>query len=385
MKPAFLPAVFLLLLNFSFAQSLQTYTTNVNGENRSYLVYTPAIYQPGQPVPLVFNFHGYGSNMNEQMVYGNFKPIADTANFIIVCPDGSNVNGQNGWNTGTTIAAFQKEINFVNKMLDELQVNYSVNPSRIYSTGMSNGGFMSYGLACFMSDKIAAIASVTGGMTGLFKFSCHPSSPTPVMQIHGTADALVNYNGSPGVLSVNELIDFWTTINGTKKIPVHTLKPDINTSDNSTAEWFVYADSLHTPNTVELFKINNGGHTWPGALFPVSGNTNMDINASIEIWRFFSQYNLHSVLATNSVNEEVPDLEIFPNPATEEITIKRAGYSEKMTLQLIDVSGRTVKKERLENEYTMLSVSSLPKGIYIYTAYSDGSSPVILTGKLSIE
>ena len=132
------------------------------GIQRDYILYVPEIYTPGEAVPLILNFHGYTSNAFEQLNYGEFRPIADTAGFIVVHPMGTvDLLGNTHWNVGWGTSSVD-DLGFTAALIDSLSAEYSINQDRIYSTGMSNGGFMSYHLACELSERIAAIASVTG-------------------------------------------------------------------------------------------------------------------------------------------------------------------------------------------------------------------------------
>ena len=134
---------------------------------RTYITYVPAIYNSSNAVPLIFNLHGRGGNSLIAMYHADFRDIADTANFIIVHPKGlPNSNGDSHWNYGNSTG---DDIGFINALYDKLIIDYNINFNKVYSVGMSNGGAMSYYLACDMSDKIAAIASVTGAMAS-FQF-----------------------------------------------------------------------------------------------------------------------------------------------------------------------------------------------------------------------
>jgi polyhydroxybutyrate depolymerase len=166
MKRLFTHLFFLLLLGVSAKVRSQVTLEDsfmVNGLMRNYFLYVPAINSPQESVPLILNLHGYGSNKLEQLFYGDFRAIADTANFIVAVPNGSmDLTGILSWNTfgiGTV-----DDVNFISQLIDRINTSYSIDQNRIYSTGMSNGGFMSYELACQLSSRIAAVASVTGSM-----------------------------------------------------------------------------------------------------------------------------------------------------------------------------------------------------------------------------
>ena len=269
----------------------------VNGDYRHFITYIPSIYHPSQITPLVFNLHGRTSNSFEQMWYGDFRDIADTANFIIVHPQGLLDNtGVTHWNLGQSTV---DDIGFLNSLYYYIVSNYNINVDQVYSTGMSNGGYMSYYLACNMSDKIAAIASVTGAMGSFTQLNCNPTHPTPVMEIHGTADLTVPFN------DIVNGIEYWRDYNNCNITADTTLIQDSDLSDLSTVEHIIYNNGFHGVTT-ELFKIHNGGHTWPGSGISTSGVTNNDINASVEIWMFFSRYDINGLINTPViVNENV--------------------------------------------------------------------------------
>ena len=117
------------------------------GVARSYILYVPAIYNASQLTPLVFNFHGYGSNNSQQEFYGDFRGIADTANFIIAHPQGLSSGGSAGFSNFGTVASASGDINFTKDMIDTISAHFNINPCKIYSTGFSNGCFMSHDLA----------------------------------------------------------------------------------------------------------------------------------------------------------------------------------------------------------------------------------------------
>ncbi len=333
-----------------------------NGITRSYSFYVPASYNGSQAYPLVLNLHGYTSFGWQQSLYGDFKPIADTAGFIVVHPEGTVQPGTSNtqfWNVGF-FASNVDDVGFLEALIDTISAQYNINPRRIYSTGMSNGGFMSYHLAC-RSDRFAAVASVTGSMTVSSASSCSPSRPTPVMQIHGTADATVPYNGNSGFLSVDSVVNYWVQYNNCPTPPVMTTVPDIVPGDGATAEHYVYAPG-NGGATVELFKVINGAHTWPGAPLAIDV-TCMDFSASKEIWRFFSQFEHPTAGIKNPVSNQ-PELKIWPNPADDLIFISE-NISTEGSYRIIDMEGRSVASGSLNSAHFSISVSHLNAGVYI--------------------
>ncbi len=265
------------------------------GQTRTYRVHLPPGFNPSSSRPLVLNLHGLGSNGQQQELYTGFNNVADTANIVVVYPNA--LNGTSGipeWNAyglGST-----DDVGFLSALIDSMQSQYNIDMSRVYCIGMSNGGYMSYRMACERSCRIAAIASVTGLLVENIFTPCNISRPVPLMQIHGTADGTVAYSG------VAATISSWRAKNGCPSTPTTTNLPDINTSDNSTVTVDHYGP-CNNGSEVILYTVNNGGHTWPGSSIPLGPTTNQDFNASSTIWNFLRKYSMAAYIspATASV------------------------------------------------------------------------------------
>lgn len=264
-------------------------TINVNGVNRSYILYVPSTYTAESSMPLVFNFHGLGSNAFEQMVYGDFRPLAEEYGFIIAHPNGTTFLGFTHWNVGGfTAGSPADDVGFTEALLAEIQSDYNIDNNRIYATGMSNGGYMAFLLGCQMNDAFAAIASVTGTMTIDTYDECIPNAPMPVLQIHGTADETVSYEGTETWnKSIPDVLSYWVGVNNCNPTPSITRVPDLNPNDDDFVDHYVYSGG-DNGTVVEHYKINNGTHSWPGTTVGVANRT---INASNLVWEFFSRYN----------------------------------------------------------------------------------------------
>ena len=319
--------IFILLLFPYFTFSQQTVSDSIVHNNviRHFITYIPAIYNTSQPTPLVFNFHGLTGSSAIAMWHADFRSIADTANFIIVHPQGLlNSSGQTHWNVGQ-IGTSINDIDFISTLLDSLSLEYNIDSDRVYSTGMSNGAYMSYRLACELSDKIAAIAPVAGSYISYMLNSCYPTHATPVLHIHGVADSSSIYYGKPGVESIPSIISYWVNYNQCDTQSVFTQIANSNLMDSSMVEHYAWKSGV---NGVEVkhFKIIDGGHTWPGSNFPNSngGITNYDINVSLEIWKFFSKYDINGLInPTGIMNEH---------------------NVSKQLIQVIDIFGRESKE-----------------------------------------
>ena len=358
MKKLLFVPIFVLFCGILNAQQTITDSILHDGIFRRYILYVPAIYSPGTEVPLILNFHGYTSYADQQMFYGNFRPIADTANFLLVHPQGTlDGSDQPYWNSGW--GGTVDDIGFTEALIDSLSAYYSIDQSRVYSTGMSNGGFMSYTLACELSHRIAAIASVTGSMNAMQNLTCSPQHPMPVMEIHGTSDAIVPYNGSATIASIQSVLDYWVSTNVCDLTPIQTEVPNINLVDGCTATHFRYVNGNNGVE-IEHFRINNGAHTWPGAPVVV-GTTNYDINACVEIWRFFSQYDIYGKIV--GLHEESQDVfSVYPNPANGLLHIAHPNPAEVKSLTIINPRGQVVAV--FSGVSSSVDVSTLSHGIY---------------------
>ena len=354
----------LMILITGILSAQQTINGSIihDGIEREYILYIPANYSGAESVPLVMNFHGYGSNAYEQMFYGDFRPIADTAGFLVVHPQGTLHLGKQHWNVGGwTIGSTVDDVGFTGALIDSLSVEYNIDFTRVYATGMSNGGFMSFLLACQLGHRIAAIAPVAGSMTPETYNNCDPSHSTPVLQIHGTTDPVVSYSGSIFSKPVETALQYWVTYNQCVSVPIITQMPDVDPEDGSIVEYHLY-EGGNNQVSVAHYQVIDGGHTWPGSVIQLP-ETNNDINASEKIWRFFSQYDLFGLMGA----EKYPDAvipKIYPNPVQTTLyvaleTSQRPSFTIKSTL------GNVVVKGVLTSGENAINVSSLPPAFYI--------------------
>ena len=242
---------------------------------------------------VLFNLHGYGSNALAQMQYADFRDLANTKenNFILIHPQGAPLNtaltsSASHWNSGGwTIGSTVDDIDFIDTIISLISSKYNINTNRIYSTGMSNGGFMSYHLACNLSSKIAAIASVTGSMSTQTYDDCNPLNSTSILQIHGTLDGTVPLNGNSalGMESIYDVIEYWRNFNSCLVDPV------VNVTDffdlGYSVEHQIYENCLNN-NQVELYIVDGMWHTWPR-------ENNFGISASNIIWDFINTYDIN--------------------------------------------------------------------------------------------
>jgi polyhydroxybutyrate depolymerase len=343
--------IYILLFVVKYSQAQTTSSFTFDGLSRSYITYIPTTYNASKKYDLVFVLHGLTQNGNGIMTYSNFNTIAETNNFIAVYPTGTGF--PTSWNA--TIGAIGvNDFGFINALCDTLEKNYNIQKNRIFSCGFSNGGFLSHMLAC-QSTRFAAIAAVSGTMTEGTFTSCNPSKPIPVLQIHGTNDAIVNYNGAAGVnKSVADVLAFWNTKNNCPSTPTTTAMPDVNTTDASTVDSIQYAPCANNTR-VQHLKITNGGHQWPNAAgLSGIGTINKDINTAQSIWNFF---NAVYPTAINNINK--PTISISPNPVHTDLQI---GGTDKYNITVYNMQGQLLLQA---NNTNTINVAHLVSGNYV--------------------
>ena len=277
---------------------------------RSYLVHVPPQASANRPLPLVLSFHGGGSNAEVMRAYTRMDLAADRDGYIAVYPNGS--SGLQGrfltWNAGACCgpaAVLQvDDVGFALAVLDDVAVRVSVDKARVYATGLSNGAMMAYRLAAEASHRIAAVAGVAGTMS---LQSIKPARPMPVLHIHSTHDHIARYDGGIGTptsiadtrafnMSVEEMLRKWLDHDGCPLKPalVETVAGKPGTLDESHAAIRRVYRPCREGVEVVLLQLSGAGHVWPGGVRDYNpqllGNGTAVIDASAEMWKFFSRY-----------------------------------------------------------------------------------------------
>jgi len=387
MKKLLLFITSLFLSTLVFSQTTITDSIISGGVYRTFMLYIPAKYNSANPVPLVFNLHAYGSKNTDELTYADFRPVADTANFIMALPQGDSVHQAYeynlGWDNWNSVAQAGKDLDFISNLIDSIKARYNIDLNRVYSCGYSNGGFMSYDLACYLNSRIAAIASVAGDMIVSHDSACNPAHPTPVMEIHGAADSCVTWNGVAAqcltlqtihCLPIDTLIKHWVIRDNCSTTPVLSNVPNNNWLDQCTAELYVYNGGTNN-SKVELYKVKGGGHTWPGSGLVLGSGTCMDFNAAVVIWMFFRQYTLSGLITnTNEIaanNENI--FSVYPNPTNDDLTIETLQNSR---IEILTIQGQTIIQQQIQQGKTNIDMSKLTKGVYIFKLNCNGKTEV---------
>lgn len=266
---------------------------------RSYLV-PPVVFPQGGAKALLFVLHGGGGSGRVVERLG-FSALADREGFVVVYLDAVNGNWNDGRNAQSIRAQREHvdDVGFVAALIATLTKEFDIDPRRVYSTGISNGGFMSHRLAVEMSDRITAIAPVAGGLALPLRERFGPRTPVSVLIINGTADRLVPFQGGRvarnrgEMVSVPETVRLWVTHNRCPSQPNITLLPDRDPADGTRVRRSMYGPCAGKTDVV-LYTVEGGGHTWPGGkqYLPIAliGRVNRDIDATQLIWEFFDSH-----------------------------------------------------------------------------------------------
>jgi polyhydroxybutyrate depolymerase len=246
---------------------------DVGGTQRLAHVHVPASYDPTKPTPVVIDLHGRTSNGTQQAWLSHMVTKSDAAGFIVVHPESS--TSPTSWNSGAgccdpAYSNHVDDVGFMNNLLDQLEAKLCVDADRVYTTGLSNGGYLSHTLACDLSDRIAAIGSVAGLLQ---VDQCNATRAMPVFDVHGDNDPIVSYSWVP------QTIDFWTQHNGCTTMTT--------TYQNGNATCVTHGGCTSGADVV-LCTIAGGGHQWPGGeALPFLGLKSDDLNATDAQWEFF--------------------------------------------------------------------------------------------------
>jgi polyhydroxybutyrate depolymerase len=256
-----------------------------SGERREYLLYVPRSYDRTRPAPLVISLHGAGLWGASQRDISRWNDLADANGFIVVYPSGVGGNGVRVWRAEPGVG-LARDVRFISALIDTVAAHYSIDSSRVFANGLSNGGGMAFALSCTLSGRIAAIGVVASAQTLSWK-SCGIQRPMPMIAFHGTADTHVPYIGGTSWLSARPFPNVpkwtanWARRNLCEGDPV----------DSAVAADVVRRSYRHCRAPVILYTIRSGGHTWPGGMeLPqwFVGRTTRSIDATRLMWEFFS-------------------------------------------------------------------------------------------------
>lgn len=312
-----------IIVPTAYAQDREE-VVKVNGSPRTIQVHLPPEYSRKKRYPVVLVLHGIGGDASLMARVSHFNKTADQFGFIVVYPNARDGRWTAPQDAGArSIGGFGRrrtilddmtrtpspndvggnpvnDLPFFSDLLDQIESEYSVDVSRIFATGYSDGAFMDFRLGCQMADRIAAIATVGAILPESLAETCSNWSwrAMPLLMMNGTDDPVVPYKGRLGysvgffLLPAKESLKEWAKINSCGQKSERTTIPP-RTSGGLETRVDTYTDCSEGATTV-LYSIEKGGHTWPGGeqYIPVKaiGKTNEDLDASEVIWKFFTEH-----------------------------------------------------------------------------------------------
>jgi polyhydroxybutyrate depolymerase len=277
-------------------------TLTVLGNAYDVRVFVPSTFDGQAPLPVVLDWHGLGSNGTEQRLLSGYETLAEAEGFVVVHATGLPDDiGRPSWQLFDAPDSGRDDLAFADLLIDELVANWCADPARVYSTGMSNGGFFTARLVCERADRLAAAVSVAGTY---HLPDCTPARPVPYIAYHGTADVVVPFAGGDSILADDDpdsiQVEFFDQV-----MPAEFAEfaddsgcgadPAVaNVSDEVIRyDYTGCADDV----PMSFFEITGGGHTWPNSpvaevLGDALGYFTLDVDATVDGWAFMAEHSL---------------------------------------------------------------------------------------------
>ncbi len=261
--------------------------------NRTYYLHTPPDMNETQSYPLFIFLHGAGGTGEGFHRFLEADEVTDSAGFVAVYPDGMEGTWSVGCDDCTAAEALKADdVTFLQTLARHLAANIPVDTTRVFVAGYSQGGSLAHLLGCRATMPLSGIAGVAALAYKRLATDCNPPKPFPVATIHGTHDPIAYYGGygfEAPLQSVSETIDMWTGVMGCDETPTITELPD--TAADFTTVTSVHYTGCTSGSSVIHYRVNIGGHTWPGPTGPWGpfvGTHSRDMDATREIISFFA-------------------------------------------------------------------------------------------------
>ena len=324
--------------------------------HREYVLKISANYDETQPTPLILNLHGFGdccSGYSKSMgEYFNFEALANAENIIVAYPQGAYRPEKEDtyWEPGDNGVdnIYENDVYFIEELIYAIASEYNINMNKVYACGYSNGGMMSYSLACNRSNLFSAIGIMSGTM---LEEECNLERPVPVITFHGIEDEVLPYQGSLWYQSVAEVVEFWLDQNN---IPANSLVSTSLNDGKVILDEYASADNA----CLSLYTINEehdkpGEHTW-------FSDEIEELTPNEILWNFFND-NCGAISSViDPLNNEIS---IYPNPVGQILEVKNAGYG---AFSLYDINGKLVLEGVLDSDVAAVELGSLQSGLYIF-------------------
>lgn len=365
----------LALAFFSFNQAnagWTSHTSEFEGKSRQYKIYKPSNLAPSAKIVVLL--HGLGATMND-FDLSSWPAIADTANIILISPQGlpfeNQIVGtiQGVFNSGMIldvpflgqipINSDVNDVGFISALIDTVMSTNNIDGNRIYATGFSNGGFMTQRLACELTHRFSAVASVSGTRAQAFP-ACGAGTYLPVIHFHGDADSVVRLDGfvSSGAIgdylgiTVDSLLNYWAAANQATISSQTIVHGDSNS--NLYAESTFYKDN-NDKTVLQYCLIYGGEHRYYGYNSTDNGFDIADLS-----WTFFNQHQTPGTLEINPI--EMHTYSLYPNPASDFISWKGEEHQIQEVV-IYSITGSLIHSQT--NHFDKINVSHLQAGVYL--------------------
>jgi polyhydroxybutyrate depolymerase len=269
------------------------YTLSLQDKEREVTVHVPPQYDPNRPMPMVVMLHGFMQDKEEIARISQFKEKADKEGFIAVFPNATGWLGDRmrWWNVGKNQLYRADDVDFIRQLTEIIPQKLNVDKDRIFLVGFSNGAMMAQEAAARLNDKIAAVASVSGGM---LRKQDKPKGDMNALLIHGSNDEVIpasggmlaNLFGAPRVLSALKAFEVWADANG--------LTPFAHKSAGEPIQTYSAIDTA-SGREVTFYNLKDGSHDWPGS--SASTTAASQFNATDEIWNFLNRHRRQQLMA----------------------------------------------------------------------------------------
>lgn len=287
------------------------FVLDAGGAPHDVRVYVPTTYDGSSELPLVLNFHGFGSNGSQQAALTGYEDLAEDEEFIVVHPTGVPASGdpgrRNSWELADLDDPAKDDLEFASELVDVLIEDYCADANRVYATGMSGGGLFTSRLVCDMADRIAAASSVAALA---YSDACDPARPVPFMAIHGTEDQTVPFDGD--LTGTRFEAEQFARLLFSEPVPdqfaryaeVMGCDPDGERVQTSTDIVTTTYRNCDDDVPLVFHEVVGGGHAWPSSplaepgspvveqLTALQGYTTFDLEATADSWAFFDQHAL---------------------------------------------------------------------------------------------
>ncbi len=375
--------MFAIAAGLSFCASsawAQTDSILVGSLQRTYTVRLPSVYDGSTPLPLVIAMHGGFGSGTQLEGQSLLTEKAEAEGFIVVYPDGvPSTIGIRTWNAGGCCGYAMNnnidDVGFIDALLDTLFADLAIDTLRVYATGMSNGGFMSYRLACELSERIAAIAPVSATMT---IDVCAPTRSMPVIALHSYLDTSVPYLGGIGDGISDHYNSPMDSVQNAFAAHANCMVLNDTTVNNVELTVIEWRD-CDCGQEVITYMTQDGGHSWPGGVGTGPGDpVSTVISANDLMWDFFEQYTLDCTPTGVERIAAPTELTLYPNPSTGVFSFNNPAQVPTR-VEVRDGLGRLVMQPMMvgTSPASVVDLSGVAPGSYHLVAEADGYRQVI--------